>query len=75
MTKDTLVPIVICVAILLTGWILSTESFIGFLLLPVVTYFAGAVLGRIKNDKWNWKDGLSWGAIGIVASVLFSIAL
>lgn len=75
MTKDTLVAIVICVAILLSGWILSTESFIGFLLLPAVTYSAGTVLGKIKNGKWNWQDGLMWGAIGIVASILFSLAL
>lgn len=74
MTKNTLVAIAICLAILLVGLILSTNSFIGYILLPIVTYSAGAVLGRIKNGKWNWKDGLRWGVIGIVASILFSFA-
>lgn len=74
MTKDTLIAIAICIAILLVGLILSTNSFIGYVLLPIVTYSAGAVLGKVKNGKWNWRDGLRWGVIGIAASILFSLA-
>lgn len=73
-TKDTLVAVIICAAFLLTFLLLTTNSFIGYLVLPIVAYSAGAVFGRIKNDKWNWKDGLRWGAIGVVASILFSFA-
>ena len=75
MTKDTLVALIICAALVLSGWLLSTNSFIGFILLPVVTYSAGAVLGKMKKGVWNWKDGLLWGAIGMAASVLFSLAI
>ena len=74
MTKDTLVALIVCAAFLLTFWVLSTNSLIGYILLPVITYSAGAVLGKLKNKVWNWKDGLRWGAIGVVASVLFSLA-
>lgn len=74
MTKDTLVALIVCAAFLLTFWLLTTNSFIGYILLPVITYSAGAVFGKVKNKVWNWKDGLLWGVIGVIASVLFSIA-
>lgn len=75
MNRDTLIAIIICIAILLTGFILSTGSTIGFFLLPLITAGAGLILGREKNGKWNWKDGLMWGVIGAAASFLFSLAV
>ncbi len=70
MDKNTKAALIFAVVFLAAGLAITTNTVIGHVLLPVVTYLGGNMFAYVKIGKWSWKPGILWGLLGLVFSVI-----
>lgn len=66
--KNDLAALVMVALLVGAGFAIKTETTLGYLLTPVVTYFGGSAFAYLKKGKWSWKSGIYWGVLGAIFS-------
>jgi len=71
--KNDLAALVMVALFVAAGFAIATNTFVGYLAVPVVTYFGGATFAYLKKGKWSWTSGIFWGALGAIFSIVGAI--
>lgn len=74
MEKNTKAALIFVITFVAAGIAISSNTFIGYALLPVVTYFGGSLFSYVKTGKWDWKPGVFWGVLGLAFSVFGALS-
>lgn len=74
MEKNTKAALVFVIAFLAAGVAIATNTLIGHILLPIITYLGGSMFSYVKSGKWSWKPGILWGILGLAFSVFGALS-